>query len=158
MSDNATPAGVGSSAGLGLVERLRAEIERTVSLDLLHQEASDEIEQWRKLRDPLILHVSLLRGQPARLSRAALLHLAGADQLLDALRDVLDFQSASSGPTIHQWGRWRRLVDEFDRTSDVDNTDDADEEDPADIIAGALQTSRAHAFELMERAVAKRFA
>ena len=34
-------------------------------------------------------------------------------QLSDALRAVLDFQSANDGPTIHDFGRWRRLVDDL---------------------------------------------
>jgi hypothetical protein len=48
-------------------------------------EALTELEEWRKLRDPVTLHVSLLRGIPARLSRETLLHMAGADQLRAAL-------------------------------------------------------------------------
>jgi hypothetical protein len=32
-------------------------------------------------------------------------------ELLEALRHVLEFQSAPQGPTIHNWGRWRRIAD-----------------------------------------------
>ena len=32
-------------------------------------------------------------------------------ELTDALRHVLEFQSAPDGPTIHNWGRWRRIAD-----------------------------------------------
>lgn len=32
-------------------------------------------------------------------------------ELTDALRHVLEFQSAPEGPTIHNWGRWRRIAD-----------------------------------------------
>lgn len=35
------------------------------------------LAEWEKLRDPVTLHVSLLRGFPARLSREVFLHLAG---------------------------------------------------------------------------------
>ena len=37
------------------------------------------VAEWEKLRDPTTLHHNLLRGFPARLSRDALLHLAGDD-------------------------------------------------------------------------------
>jgi hypothetical protein len=36
-----------------------------------------EVSEWHKLRDPVTLHVSLLRGFPARLDRATFLHIAG---------------------------------------------------------------------------------
>ena len=36
--------------------------------------------------------------------------------LTEALREVLDFQSAPKGPTIHDWGRWRRVADDSDLT------------------------------------------
>ena len=36
-----------------------------------------ELAEWHKLRDPVILHVNLMRGMPARLDRATFLHLAG---------------------------------------------------------------------------------
>ncbi len=34
--------------------------------------------------------------------------------LTAALREVLEFQSAPTGPTIHDWGRWRRVADDSD--------------------------------------------
>jgi len=37
--------------------------------------------------------------------------IAAAPQLLEALREVLEFQSAKDAPTIHHWGRWRRIAD-----------------------------------------------
>ena len=39
-----------------------------------------KVAEWEKLRDPVTLHVSLLRGFPARLSRAVFLHLAGDEE------------------------------------------------------------------------------
>ena len=36
---------------------------------------------------------------------------ARAAELTDALRHVLEFQSAPEWPTIHNWGRWRRIAD-----------------------------------------------
>ncbi len=30
-------------------------------------------------------------------------------RLREALREVLEFQSAPTQPTIHNWGRWRRV-------------------------------------------------
>lgn len=43
-----------------------------------------ELEEWRKLRDPVTLHVNLLRGFPAKLDRATFLHLAGDDAAVGA--------------------------------------------------------------------------
>lgn len=42
------------------------------------------IAEWEKLRDPATLHHNLLRDFPARLSRDALLHLAGDDTVARA--------------------------------------------------------------------------
>lgn len=42
-------------------------------------EARSELAQWRGLRDPHTLHLNLLRGLPARLSKAQALHLIGDD-------------------------------------------------------------------------------
>lgn len=84
---------------------------------------SAELAEWRKLRDPHTLHVNLLRGLPAQLTRPQVLHLIGDDverfaeieaeneRLRAALREVLEFQSAPNWPNIHDWGRWRRLAD-----------------------------------------------
>lgn len=36
-----------------------------------------ELAEWNKLRDPVTLHVSLLRGFPAKLNRDTFLHIAG---------------------------------------------------------------------------------
>ena len=36
-----------------------------------------QVEEWRRLTDPTVLHVSLLRGLPAQLTRQQFLHLAG---------------------------------------------------------------------------------
>lgn len=36
-----------------------------------------ELRTWRKLKDPQILHVNLLRGLPSQLDRETFLHLAG---------------------------------------------------------------------------------
>jgi hypothetical protein len=41
------------------------------------QRLQSEVSEWQKLRDPVTLHVSLLRGFPARLDRETFLHLAG---------------------------------------------------------------------------------
>ena len=69
-----------------LIARLRAMQCSGAESDVtvMCAEAADaltELEEWRKLRDPVTLHVSLLRGVPTQLDRATLLHLAGADQL-----------------------------------------------------------------------------
>ena len=55
----------------------RAAIKRIAELE-------GELEAWRKLRDPATLHANLLRGLPAQLDRAALLHLAGTDDPVSA--------------------------------------------------------------------------
>ena len=36
-----------------------------------------QLSEWRRLTDPTVLHVSLLRGFPAKLPRDVFLHLAG---------------------------------------------------------------------------------
>lgn len=38
-----------------------------------------ELAEWRKLRDPANLHVNLLRGQPAQLTREQAMHLCADD-------------------------------------------------------------------------------
>jgi hypothetical protein len=43
-----------------------------------------EVAEWRKLRDTTTLHVNLLRGMPASLSRETFLHLAGDGAALEA--------------------------------------------------------------------------
>ena len=58
------------------LRRLNAENERLRA----------ELAEWHKLRDPVSLHVNLLRGVPARLDAALYLHLGGHDQLMDAER------------------------------------------------------------------------
>lgn len=53
-------------------------------LTVMCAEAADaltELMEWRKLRDPVTLHVSLLRGFPSQLDRATFLHIAGDDTL-----------------------------------------------------------------------------
>lgn len=78
----------GLAAQAAEVEALRDELRLCCELKREYQEqvASkvDEVEalrakvaEWEKLRDPVTLHVSLLRGFPARLSREVFLHLAG---------------------------------------------------------------------------------
>jgi hypothetical protein len=43
--------------------------------------------------------------------------VAQIDALIAAMREVLEFQSAPTSPTIHDWGRWRRLVDGIKRAA-----------------------------------------
>ena len=79
-----------------LTERLRVrdmmlcdeaadEIEH-LALDLQTERAAvvalrAEVAEWEKLRGPALLHVNLLRGQPAQLTQAMFAHLAGIDAL-----------------------------------------------------------------------------
>lgn len=44
------------------------------------QAAVEELDAWKKLKDPKILHANLLAGKPAKLSNGDLLHLAGAGE------------------------------------------------------------------------------
>ena len=37
--------------------------------------------------------------------------LAENEALCTALQEAVEFQSAPRGPTIHDYGRWRRLID-----------------------------------------------
>ena len=58
----------GLSLGLERSQALKdAEIERLRA----------ELGEWQKLRDPVVLHVSLLRGFPSKLARETFIHLAG---------------------------------------------------------------------------------
>lgn len=72
--------------------------------------------QWDALRDPAVLHANLLRGLPAQLTKAQLLHLLGTDapdaqqvavpqgraielaDLLDATADRMQSGNVASGP------------------------------------------------------------
>jgi hypothetical protein len=56
-----------------------------------------ELAEWRKLREPEALHVNLLRGQPAQLSRETFLHLAGADHVKDLNGDAGLWQVGERG-------------------------------------------------------------
>jgi hypothetical protein len=74
-------------AKLREMQRPGAESDLTV----MCAEAADaltELLEWRKLRDPVTLHASLLRGFPAKLDRATFLHCAGADQFMQALQEA----------------------------------------------------------------------
>ena len=70
------------------------------------QRLQSEVAEWEKLRDPLKLHVNLLRGLPAKLDRATYLHLAGGDAAvgdacataLRALIDAEDFKALHQRP------------------------------------------------------------
>ena len=43
-----------------------------------------ELEAWKKLKDPAVLHANLLAGKPAKVSAASLLHLVGAGECSNA--------------------------------------------------------------------------
>lgn len=43
-----------------------------------------ELAAWKTLKEPQVLHVNLLRGFPAKLSKASLLHLVGAPECSNA--------------------------------------------------------------------------
>lgn len=43
-----------------------------------------ELEAWKKLKDPAVLHANLLAGKPAKVSHASLLHLVGAGECSNA--------------------------------------------------------------------------
>lgn len=84
MRDDATPtADRGSECNdlLGLAEKLRSPWHHgdcKLAADAIER-MSAELAQWRKLRDPAILHVNLLRGLPAQLTREQAMHLCGDD-------------------------------------------------------------------------------
>ncbi len=52
-----------------------AEVNRRLFSDAARYKAI--AEEWQRLCDPLVLHVNLLRGVPAKLDRDVFLHLAG---------------------------------------------------------------------------------
>ena len=67
-----------------------------------------ELAEWRKLRDHEALHVNLLRGQPAQLSRATFLHLAGADQLQERIK-VLERLVIDAAYTLDKARIWNGM-------------------------------------------------
>jgi len=72
-----------------------------------------ELNDWRRLAAPAVLHANLVRGLPARLTREQLLHLAGADDLLAAERE----RCAAICDAIEDqaWARWRVDADPTDQ-------------------------------------------
>jgi hypothetical protein len=93
MTDKHAGAGPVDHEVRTLIAKLR-EMQRPGAesdLTVMCSQAADaltELLEWRKLRDPVTLHVSLLRGVPARLDRATFLHCAGVDQLMQALQEA----------------------------------------------------------------------
>lgn len=97
MSTESTPGNVPLNDGLGPtpepVHRLRRYAGLTMrtarSPNMTAREAISvgnwlaamdaELAEWRKLRDPANLHVNLLRGQPAQLTREQAMHLCADD-------------------------------------------------------------------------------
>ena len=81
-----------------------------------HEAASrlvSEVREWRKLSDPAVMHVNLLRGMPCRLTPNLLLHLLGDDMQdavaeRDKLRELIRaYVRDDSGDT---WGALLRAV------------------------------------------------
>ena len=74
-----------------------------------------EAEHRMKVNDPLYGQAEL-DAAVAAADREWFGKLEAADTrvaaLTAALREVLEFQSAREGPTIHDWGRWRRVADD----------------------------------------------
>lgn len=93
--------GAGTLVGEMAARITELEAENTTLLDLhskamksltsqvlKRRELEAELAEWEKLKDPINLHVNLLRGVPCRLDRMQhLLHLAGATDY-DDLRAV----------------------------------------------------------------------
>ena len=62
-----------------------------------------EVEDWRKLLDPVNLHVNLLQGKPAHLTKTQLAHLLGQDYTallaeVEALRECLAGAAKTRAP------------------------------------------------------------
>jgi hypothetical protein len=62
--------------------KLIAEIDEKIATisggcDVLREEERRELNEWRKLKNKDFLHLNLLRGIPAELSREKLIHLLG---------------------------------------------------------------------------------
>lgn len=77
--------------------------------------ALDELAEWHKLRDPVNLHVNLLRGMPCKLTTQALLHIiGGAPVAIMDTRDALGLCAPSEEdfPALYALqGRRVALVD-----------------------------------------------
>lgn len=61
-----------------------------------------EVSEWRKLKDPIVLHINLLRGIPARLTQDMLRHIAGdfneAQKEINAALDRADAEDKARYP------------------------------------------------------------
>jgi hypothetical protein len=77
-----------------------------------------ELDQWRKLADPVTLHANLLRGIPCTLPRHLLLHLAG-DEVQNAVAErdrmksaICAYVNASNNDDTagDTWGELLRVV------------------------------------------------
>lgn len=84
MTDQATPANVGSNYGLGLGSEACPtcgsdcnERDELIKAEREIERLRYQVAEWEKLGDPVVLHANLLRGIPCRLDRATFLHLAG---------------------------------------------------------------------------------
>lgn len=76
-----------SKAAFTLIHGLSGQLPQTPdvlqALKVLHDTVL-ELEAWKKLRDPAVLHANLLAGRPAKLSPSSLLHLVGAGECSNA--------------------------------------------------------------------------
>lgn len=124
------PLGLDSTAGLGLATERDAVLmqlddrtnqtwarkrKRWAALvraqDAEIERLRTELAEWQKLRDPVTLHVSLLRGFPAKLDAATFLHIGGHDQLMAAERERcaklcecwMEAAERESGPEAAGW-------------------------------------------------------
>ncbi len=90
-----------------------------LTLEITHQKPLPGIDNFADICANRIYSLAYARGAEvgivAKLESVEDLDRHSVDQhkLLDVLLEILDFQSAPKGPTIHDWGRWRRVADEF---------------------------------------------
>lgn len=105
-----------------LIERLRHRARYLLSIEVndafpLLNEAADMLEadeQWELLRDPAVLHVNLLRGLPAQLTKEHLLHLLGDDARVPMTESEIHTAVKSVGLDWH-----RGFAGEDNRYSDL---------------------------------------
>ena len=72
-----------------------------------------EVAEWEKLRNPVTLHVSLLRGLPCKLDSATFLHLAGDVEVERLRADAARYRwLAQDGERIGE--RIRAMLDAWD--------------------------------------------
>jgi len=101
---------IGDSYLHKMIEQMARDVNAdSVAKDARITELEAELTEWEKLKDPINLHVNLLRGVPCKLDRIQhLLHLAGATDYDDLKAANAKMKACLEAITEHHWerGKW----------------------------------------------------